>query len=197
MDAWSRPESNALFPVAWSQWQCIGQERECRGSIPLDSVPAAHGEASTAPTVVPSGVSLQVTQKGVWVKKSMIPAAGLGLFAASVFERGECITEYEGTVLSTTQAKALACQTHLCSAGRGIVIDGLRRPVMGRGGASFANDCVGNTTGLLYNAEKTSGLGRVYLKATRKIRIGEEIFWKYGRINGAALAVAMGIGHIH
>ena len=72
-----------------------------------------------------------------------------------------------------------------------MVIAGLRRAVPGRGGGSFANDCVGHET-FTYNAIRKATGCRVYLCASQDIQPGQEVFWKYAREQSNSMAVAMG-----
>jgi SET domain-containing protein len=77
----------------------------------------------------------------VGVRKS--PIHGLGLFALYDIPPGDNLTYYDGERLSRYQAKerdkggrgAWLCTTD----SRDEVIDGLKRPIKGRGMASFAN----------------------------------------------------------
>jgi hypothetical protein len=137
---------------------------------------------------------------GVHVKTSTIPGAGLGLFATRNFKKNELITEYDGRIIDNKTAKQVQ-KNHpgqsfhfvALSLGR-TVIDGIKTPIPGRGGASFTNDSMNNPP---YNAKffrtykvmpdlpdhrtGLTELTRLFLKATRDITKGEEIFVDYNR----------------
>lgn len=70
--------------------------------------------------------------------------AGLGLFTTEEFKCNAIITEYCGTFISHEQAHRLreaGRDSHVRAlASQHQHIDGLKQPVQGRGGASFAND---------------------------------------------------------
>ena len=130
-------------------------------------------------------VRARIGVRGVRVGPSTMPGARRGLFAGDcAFEQGEIITRYEGLTLRLEEARRRAVQTHMASLSYGLVVSGLRQPMVGRGGGSFANDCPGR-----YNAEKYTWLGQIFLRATRRISPGEEVFWPYG---AQGFEVAMG-----
>jgi hypothetical protein len=126
---------------------------------------------------------------GLEVKESRIPGAGNGLFATTDFLRNDVITLYEGEWIS--RAKALRRPpTHSKTIFRDLVIDGLKVPEMGRGGGSFINDPQKKS---MYNAELVPvdhpvikkrmlfmDMG-VYVRATKWIGPGDEIYVRYGR----------------
>ena len=153
-------------------------------------VPIVGAVVIRASDPVPTG------RPAVRVRRSGIPDADNGVFAATVFERRDVITEYVGQTVTLAEATALPVQTHLVSLNRLLKIAGIRRPVHGRGGGSFANDCAG-CEGFAYNAEKLLSADgtRLFLRATRHIAADEEIFWPYGgagRVHSTGRAVAMG-----
>ena len=119
---------------------------------------------------------------GVEVKESLLEDAGRGLFAQRKFVGRDLITMYAGKKLEDKFAAAQCDpQTHIIhmstarnnEIGNDVYIDGDREPVEGSGGGSFANhvkfkkDC---------NAEYTLVNGDVFLRATREIENGEEIY---------------------
>jgi SET domain-containing protein len=131
---------------------------------------------------------------GVAVLRSYIPGAGMGLFAARPFRRGEPITQFDGTIVDAATARAYRnSEAHLSHArtrwAQREVIDGLRVGVAGRGGASLANDA-GYTPGGRYDGGRNNskfvehdigGVDRIiYLAAVRDIAAGEEITVSYG-----------------
>ena len=136
---------------------------------------------------------------GIQVKPSTIPNAGLGLFATKNFKKNELITEYDGRIIDNETAKEVQ-RTNLLASFHFVgltlghsVIDGIKIPILGRGGASFANDSMNHPP---YNAkffrtnilmsdlpdQRTGNLEltRLFLKALRNIAKGEEIFVDYG-----------------
>ena len=125
---------------------------------------------------------------GLEVKASRIPGAGHGLFATTDFLRNDVITLYEGEWISRKKAGDRSA-THSRSIYRDLVIDGLKVPEIGRGGGSFIND---PRTTSMYNAvlvsvdhpeiknRKISKAVGVYVRATKWIRPGDEIYVNYG-----------------
>lgn len=128
---------------------------------------------------------------GVKVAASTIQGAGLGLFAARGFDKHELLTEYDGERITHAQALALRQQgeaTHVRVVSTFFAyINGLKEPIDGRGGGSFANDIDRSKSLRRCNAvfatrvDSWSGETKVFLKAERAIRAGEEIWIAYGR----------------
>jgi SET domain-containing protein len=114
---------------------------------------------------------------GVLISPSLIPNAGMGLFAQRAFRKGEYITLYDGEVLTREEANKRPCHTHM-AAREGTIVDGLKTPVRGKGGGSFAN-------GTLFEKESNAiivcQLASLFVKAKRNIKSGEEILVCYGR----------------
>lgn len=111
------------------------------------------------------------------VKKSTIPGANLGLFAGPKgFLKDTCICEYQGEVLSLTEARKRRERGYLkmVSLNRHIdAVDPTKSSV-----ARYAND---NLDPEKINACFFTLRERVYLRASRDIAPGEEIFVSYGR----------------
>lgn len=121
--------------------------------------------------------TLSTIANGVYVAKSCIECAGNGLFASKSFKRGEYITLYDGETLTKQEACKRSCLTHM--AGReGIVVDGLKQPIIGRGGGSFAN---GSPLLCHANAHIVAWLGYLVLRAKTDIEPHSEIVVHYGR----------------
>lgn len=137
---------------------------------------------------------------GVEVRASKLgPNANLGLFATRRFETGDLVTEYDGCVIDEREAKARQekkISTHIRSLGpKHASIDGRDVPnETWRGGASFANDSFGrppynakweqqrpgkHTVGV--NRSGTNVFERVFLRATKQIVPGDEIYVDYGK----------------
>lgn len=119
---------------------------------------------------------------GVYVKESTIPNAGNGLFAAVPFASGAIVTAYDGERLHDYEhAASQEVQTHIVQMG-GIYIDGLREPIAGRGGGSFANDNGRSRANVDKWLSPPEDGNRIYLrvKPGKTICCGEEIFLSYG-----------------
>lgn len=111
---------------------------------------------------------------GVQVKRSTIKGAGLGLFATRTIKKGEIIEEYTGTVITapSTSAKIFYKYGILLDDG-GIIDSGRTVDCFSRyindGRSSHRNNC-----------EFFEKSGRVYVKAIKTIKEGEELFVSYG-----------------
>lgn len=125
---------------------------------------------------------------GVEIKPSLIPGAGNGLFARVSFNEKDYITEYDGYYMDKDAAKALSPRhtTHFRALDTFGVIDGFKDPkeAIGYGGASFANDTrsldrTNSTFKQVWDGELNTH--RVFLRATRRIEPGDEIYVSYGR----------------
>lgn len=145
--------------------------------------PAPHGprgadawirDAAAAPTV----------GHGVSVRPSRMAGGGKGLFADRVFAKGDIITRYSGRKISRSEADRLRREdagnaSHMRKTGdQRFIIDGLREPVVGRGGGSFANQAHGPADA--NNAKFHNVGGGVVLVATKPIRRGGEVTIFYG-----------------
>ena len=124
------------------------------------------------------------TKYGVCVKTSTIPGAGKGLFASRQFERNEWICPAGGELIDhaclderypgdMTAPYAIDCNTgYLDSACK-------------RGIGMMANAKINATTGKCtalsnHNARSFRRHDGVWLRATKRIRNGDEIFHHYG-----------------
>jgi SET domain-containing protein len=136
------------------------------------------------------------------VRPSTIPEAGLGLFALSQIKKNTLVTEYGGEVVDASGAKELfesGQDTHLRSTIPMFEsLDGRVREetftldyyVSNNLMGSFANYAKGKVNvkyvksrrlpeGRVHPYGGTAG-GRIFLKATRNIEKGEELFIDYG-----------------
>lgn len=131
---------------------------------------------------------------GLVVKDSTLDGAGKGLFAARKFKKHENIVQYTGKV--TDQSKAdQDSEYRLEALTRGK--DGERREIDGKDPtnssvARYANTKtrkVGNNSAFTSRGKK----GQVFpfLKASRAIKKGSEIFADYGRLYRGDIAKAM------
>lgn len=115
--------------------------------------------------------------ESVSVSKSLLPGAGLGLFAAQAFKKNTYITMYSGESITFAEARKRRVQTHMATR-EGVIIDGVRKPIEGIGGGSFAN---GSPLFKNSNAKIVGQLGNLIVRSTRSIESGEEIIIHYGR----------------
>ena len=120
-------------------------------------------------------MSLSSINDGVYVKKSQIPDAGNGLYAQKLFHRGDFITLYDGALCSRREAWGKKILTHMC-AREGVYVDGLKTPIPGRGGGSFANSTAFKKDA---NAIIVANLGNIMLRCLKQINPNDEIFVFY------------------
>ena len=114
---------------------------------------------------------------GVHVAESRIEGAGNGLFVSKFFKRGDFITLYDGETVTRKEAWQRPCLTHM--AGReGVIVDGLKEPIVGKGGGSFAN---GTRLSRDANAQIVAQLGNLVIRAKEDIQANSEILVHYGR----------------
>jgi SET domain-containing protein len=98
---------------------------------------------------------------------------GLGLFATEPIEKGTFIVEYSGRRLNNVQAEAMEDKNskYLYEINSRWTIDGSSRRNIGR----YANHSCRP------NAESDRRKGKVFIRATKAIKPGEEITYDYGR----------------
>lgn len=106
--------------------------------------------------------------KLVKVKRGL---AGLGLFAGEAIKKGELIIEYIGTILNKEEAESASNQ-YLFEVNRNKTIDGSVRWNIAR----YCNHACEEAA----NAESEIKKGRVFVKAIKDIKEGEEIVYDYG-----------------
>ncbi len=110
------------------------------------------------------------------IKKSTIPNAGLGLFATSNLKADTFICEYKGEI-----QYEIMSGPYVLELGKGKYLNGNSSINVG----SYSNEChrndkincycQGNNARLILNIDD-----RVYLRLTRNVKAGEEIFTSYG-----------------
>jgi SET domain-containing protein len=103
------------------------------------------------------------------VKKS---SAGLGLFANKEFKRGDNIIEYTGEVITEAEANRRGGK-YLFELNDKWTIDGKDRKNLAR---YINHSCKPNAYAELNESET-----RVFIFAKKKIKIGEEITYHYGK----------------
>lgn len=116
------------------------------------------------------------------------PEAGRGLFATRHHRRHEYLTEYGGVRLTKAEAdreRQAGFETGWFASTRtGYVLDGRFVSAEDEKLASFANDArdpARNNARLVPRWNHRTAQEEVWLKATRDIESGEEIFCSYGR----------------
>jgi uncharacterized protein len=107
--------------------------------------------------------------KVVKVKRGL---AGLGLFAGESIKKGELIIEYIGNILNKEESDKVATNQYLFEINRNKTIDGSVRWNIAR----YCNHACDEAA----NAESEIRKGRVFVKATKDIKEGEEIVYDYG-----------------
>jgi hypothetical protein len=107
--------------------------------------------------------------KAVKVKRGM---AGLGLFAQEPIKKGELIIEYIGNILTKEEVDAIVINQYLFEITRNKTIDGSVRWNIAR----YCNHACEEAA----NAESVVTKGRVFVKAIKDIKEGEEILYDYG-----------------
>lgn len=115
------------------------------------------------------------------VKESGLPGAGKGLFTTAMIPKGSLIVEYKGKITTWKEVDHReGSNGYIYYVKRNHVIDASRtRSALAR----YANDARGisRVKGLLNNAEYVEIGLKVYIKATRDIPAGAEIFVEYGK----------------
>ncbi len=115
------------------------------------------------------------------IKKSTLPQAGKGLFTKSFIPAGTHIVEYKGRVTTWDEVKEKeADNAYIMYVNRHHVINALPYK---KALARYANDAKGivKIRGLRNNAVYATVKKKVYIKATRDIKAGEEILVDYGK----------------
>lgn len=107
--------------------------------------------------------------KIVKVKRGL---AGLGLFAGENIKKGELIIEYIGNILNKEEADKKTTSQYLFEISRNKTIDGTPRWNLAR----YCNHACEEAA----NAESEIKKGRVFIKAIKNIKEGDEIVYDYG-----------------
>lgn len=116
------------------------------------------------------------------VKKSTLPNAGKGLFTKRDIKKGERIVEYIGEIITEAELDRRAEKDiygYAFYINKKRCIDAYYMP---EALARFANDAKGLTRipGITNNAEYEIWKNRGWIKATKDIKTGSEIFVSYG-----------------
>jgi hypothetical protein len=114
------------------------------------------------------------------VRTSQIPKAGKGLFADEDIPRGSLVVEYTGEWTTWAQVKDDWQNFYLYVIDDDHVINARNYPDVY---ARYANDAEGLTAvkGLRNNCEFVNIEGKVFIKAIKDIKAGEEILVGYGK----------------
>lgn len=107
---------------------------------------------------------------GDWKVSIRRSYAGLGLFAEEEIPKGAAVIEYTGRVLSKEE-EARSRSRYLFEVGKNKTIDGQSRSNTAR---YINHSC-------RPNCEPSITKGRVFIKARRKIKAGEELHYDYGK----------------
>ena len=98
--------------------------------------------------------------------------SGLGLFAGENIKKGELIIEYIGNILNKEEADKKITSQYLFEVNRNKTIDGSPRWNIAR----YCNHACGDAA----NAESEIKKGRVFVRAIKDIKEGDEICYDYG-----------------
>lgn len=124
---------------------------------------------------------MNILKKDLFIKKSLLPGAGKGLFTSVVIFKGDRIVEYKGRKRDWQEAKKEdGYNGYLLRLSRSTALDALPyKKAFGR----YANDAAGHfrIPGLRNNAEYLIYGDRCFIEATRTIPKGAEIFVGYGK----------------
>jgi SET domain-containing protein len=120
---------------------------------------------------------------GLQVKTSTIPESGLGLFARKEFQKNELIAPYNGQLLTKHELDARYGSEDKAGDFAPYAVQMSRDKYMDcaceRGIGSYANAHNSRNNNSRYAIQNTNNT--VVLRATKKIREGQEIFVSYGR----------------
>ncbi len=117
----------------------------------------------------------------LYVIASQIPASGMGLHTAITIYKDEVIALFKGESLSNLEANARALlgkNQYFISLLNGGIMDSANTDCF----AKYANDANGSLNTFKNNAKiSLNEQSEICLIATKKIKIGEEIFCSYGK----------------
>lgn len=120
-------------------------------------------------------------EKQLYIKKSTLPGAGMGLFTRKFIPKKTRIVEYKGEVLSWKEVEKLADDRngYVFYVNSKHCIDAWNyKKALGR----YANDAkgIGRVPGIKTNAEYVVDKKRCFIEAIKDIAAGAEIFVEYG-----------------
>lgn len=138
----------------------------------------------------PAPLHVDDEKDGTQVRPSLVPDAGLGLFALRPFEPGELLGEYAGHLMTSWQHQRTPDWTYVAAAGPDRFVDAGPYPFVK---ARYINHHFDPDK---INAQYVDAPGhRILVHARRPIRSGEEIYADYGprywnRVRWNALVVS-------
>ena len=124
---------------------------------------------------------MALLEKFLFVKKSLIPGAGKGLFTKKLILKGSGIVEYKGKRMTWKEVDYDNGKNgYIYYINRNLVIDA--KPLTKSFGR-YANDANGlkKFKSLKNNARYVIDNSRVYIEAIKNIPAGEEILVRYGK----------------
>lgn len=125
---------------------------------------------------------MALLERYLYVRKSLLPGAGKGLFTKIFIPKGSFIVEYKGRILTWREAEKMPDErnSYFFYFNMRYVIDAWKTK---KSVAHFANDAHGLTRvkGLRNNADYVTRGKRCFIEATRDIPARSEIFVDYGR----------------
>ena len=124
---------------------------------------------------------MELFEKKVEVKESVLPGAGKGLFAKELIPKGTRIVEYKGKISTWKEVDDDDGNNgYIYYVKRHHVIDASR---YANSLAQYANDAKGlrRVTGITNNAEYVEEGLKVYIKSRKNIPAGTEILVEYGK----------------
>ncbi|MEJ7626824.1 MAG: SET domain-containing protein-lysine N-methyltransferase [Ferruginibacter sp.] len=124
---------------------------------------------------------MALLEKQLVVKRSTIPGSGKGLFTKISIDKGTDIVEYKGRISNWEDANhAGGDNAYIFYINRNHVIDALKRLTAL---ARYANDALGlkKVKGMTNNCIYVTKEKKVYIKSTKDIAAGSEIFVDYGK----------------
>lgn len=130
------------------------------------------GTKKTGDKVSKKETSIQLPDHHFKLVKVKRGLAGLGLFAGEDIKKGEHIIEYIGNILTKEEADKITTNQYLFEVNRSKTIDGSVRWNIAR----YCNHACEEAA----NAESDIKKGRVFIKAIKNIKQGEEIVYDYG-----------------
>ena len=116
----------------------------------------------------------------LYVDNSSIPSVGKGLFTSMKIEKGQIIIEYTGEITTWEKVRHDPTNVYIYFVNEDYVINAKDFPdTMAR----YANDAHGLTRidGLHNNSRFVNINGRIFIKSTKLIKAGSEIFVDYGK----------------
>jgi SET domain-containing protein len=123
--------------------------------------------------------------KNLEIKKSTITGAGLGAFARSLIKKGEKIGEYTGELLTINEYESLKDKSYIFEVGKKFegryytfYINGKNKKYASS--LRYINGAYGKKKTQQINCEAYQYAEKIFYRATKNIKPGEELFVDYG-----------------